>query len=71
MERYFLFGKNVTSAYEDGDLKEVIVAMHNEPWDYFVWDNDSDPMDLLSVYDGFDGYVEMSEKDYKYLIVKP
>jgi hypothetical protein len=71
MDRYFLFGKNVTSAYEDGDLEGVIGLMRTEPWDYFVWTKDSSPMELLETYDGFDGYVEMTKDDYNYLIVQP
>lgn len=71
MNRYFLFGENICSAYEDGDLKKVIKLMKTEPWDYFVWGINSTPMELLETYDGFEGYVEMTEEDYKYLIVKP
>lgn len=67
MKIYFLFGNDAVRHYESGELNRI---KHD---DYYVFAYDletSTPQELLSLYDGWDGYCEINKKDFKYLATK-
>jgi hypothetical protein len=69
---YFLFGHDVIRMYETLGIDEVIIGISNG-YDYATYnfnkefENLSDPVDLLETYDGWDGWIEITEEEYNKL----
>ncbi len=69
-KRYFLFGEMAARAYFDrGNDNRWISVARRDIYDTFVWDDNSDPADLLLAADGWLGWVEMTEEDYNDLML--
>lgn len=66
---YFLFGYDITRTYNDGGI-ECVIEDISKGCDYATYMFDrryldlSDPIDLLETYDGWDGWIEITEEDY-------
>lgn len=63
---YYLFGSAATSFYYDSELlslEEMAKAISVMDYSLFVYDERiNHPSDLLSEYDGWDGFAEIEEK---------
>jgi signal transduction histidine kinase len=65
-KRYFLFGRDVCRAYDDHGIDAAIETAKNEGgYGLYVWDENSDPASLLSAADGWDGWNELTENEWK------
>lgn len=71
-KKYYLFGHEASTIYFDGDwetieqLKDKLNGVESR---FFEFDPDTMSVsNLLAVYDGWDGYVELSEGEYKALV---
>lgn len=63
---HFLFGEEICRIYEEGGIADVIHAIKSGVGHAtFVWKEDSDPTQLLSAYEGWNGWVTITEKQYE------
>lgn len=66
MKRYFIFGSVPTEQYSERmEVKDIELPMDGVT---YVFDPlEQDIQDLLSSYDGWNGYWEITEEEYNYL----
>lgn len=62
---YFLFGENAVRAYYDDGINEVITL--NGEYGLLAADDLTHPRDILWAYDGWNGYAEITEKEFNKL----
>jgi len=65
--KYLLFGREVCDILFDEDIHAVIQAIEEfnvSSYDTYILKPDTNPLDLLSEYEGWDGYAVISEEEY-------
>ncbi len=65
--KYLLFGREVCDIYFDEDIHAVIQAIEEcnlSSYDTYILKPDTNPLELLSEYEGWDGYVVISEEEF-------
>jgi len=63
-KKYYLFGAMVCRAMEEG-IKNALKVAKNEGYAIYEWNETSSPTALLLMYEGWDGFLELTEKQYK------
>ena len=64
-KQYFLFGDIVCRTLELEGLKAALKYAKDDGYSIYVWDETSSPAELLSEYDGWNSYMEITEKQYQ------
>ncbi len=64
--KYLLFGREACDIYFDEDIHAVIQAIEdcNISHDTYILKPDTNPLELLSEYEGWDGYAVISEEEF-------
>ena len=68
---YYLFGFKAVRIYtEEGfdELRTFIVDMDSSDYSLFVYDEDMTPSGLLSAYNGFEDFAELTEEEFNILV---
>jgi hypothetical protein len=63
-KQFFLLGEAAVLAYDRGNFK----AIKNMDFGLYYWDRHSTPNELLSEALGWDGWAEITEKEYNKLL---
>lgn len=69
MKHYFLFGYEAEASFEDGGIEKVKRDWSKDKIrvDPYCFDDEKDtPESLLGAYNGSDGFVKVTERQYKY-----
>ena len=66
-KQFFLFGDTASRNYYKGGVDEVL-ADESFPCGIFAWDETTTPNELLSEFNGWGDYVEITEDDYNKLL---
>jgi hypothetical protein len=65
--KYLLFGREVCDILFNEDIHAVIQAIEDcniSSYDTYVLSPNTNPLELLSEYDGWDGYAVISEEEF-------
>ena len=65
--KYLLFGREVCDIYFDEDIHAVIQAIEEfnlSSYDTYILKPNTNPLELLSEYDGWNGYAVISEEEF-------
>jgi hypothetical protein len=65
--KYLLFGSEICDILFNEDIHAVIQAIEEcnlSSYDTYVLRPDTNPLELLSAYEGYNGYVVISEEEY-------
>lgn len=67
MNKYYLFGKEAISSIREHGLEAF--GKSPSPYMVYMWvDKVSQPSTLLTIYDGWNGFAEITEDQYNYLL---
>ena len=65
MTTYLLFGESASGLFEEGEYNQM---MREKGYELFtVVQGETDPLDLLESYDGYLGYMILSEDEYNFI----
>lgn len=66
MRTYYIFGSRVSATISEFGFEELekLVVKHKATLDMTLYEFDGDPNDLLSTYDGWNGWAELTEDQY-------
>ncbi len=70
--RYFIFGEEVCSKYEEtNNIDKIIKAINKDYLDYEIFEfipTETDVVDLMYRYNGYNNYCVISKEEYDKLI---
>ena len=73
MKKYYLFGEDACMIYDDATVDGAkptpleIDLMLGYGFNVIAFDNPCDPLEVLSEYDGWAGWTQISEEEFNYL----
>lgn len=62
--QYFLFGEMVCRELETEGIKAAVKMAKENGYGMYVWDENSTPADLLCEADGWNGWMQLTKRQY-------